>query len=107
LLVKIACEALGRMGIAERARDALGRHLARETDELRAIQAGIALCRLGGPEAEKHVLAGRHRFPGLFWEQVTPFLDKASTTALPAFTAEEYNERGLTRSAKGDLEGAI
>ncbi len=65
-LARLCCEALGRVRIADEATlGALARHLRAEWDENRAVAAGIALCRIGGAEAER-ILAGtlRHRFEG-------------------------------------------
>ncbi|MBI3726010.1 protein kinase [bacterium] len=96
LVARIACEALGRIGIRERAVDALGRFLAAETDELRAIDAGIALLRLGGGAAQGHVVrsgrrivrAGGHEF----WRQMMPFLGEIDERALDSLVEECWKD---------------
>jgi tetratricopeptide (TPR) repeat protein len=50
-LARLACQALGRLGIREGATGPLARYLRAQNDQLLAADAGIALCQLGGREA--------------------------------------------------------
>ncbi|RMG14478.1 MAG: serine/threonine-protein kinase, partial [Planctomycetota bacterium] len=61
-LARVACEALGRLGLREGAVDALARYLRVEHDPTRALRAAMALRRLGGERAEACVQTALRRF---------------------------------------------
>ncbi len=109
--LKFVCEALGRIGIREGAVPALGAYLDAESthEEVRAVEAGIALCRLGGPEASRRVLAARERFgwESQFWHQLKPFTHLLEVGTEQPTTPDGFVVRAGTRRATGDLEGAI
>jgi tetratricopeptide (TPR) repeat protein len=74
----------------------------------RAAPAGEALCRIGGKEAERLVLAGSELFGDAYWERVAPCLKMTGVpTDWPAATARELLERGFVRETKGDIAGAL
>ncbi len=105
-LAAFACEALGKIGLADGA-PALARYLAAEADEHRAAKAGEALCLL---RAASPVLDARKRFgtAGPFWRDVAPLLSSAVVSASwKAVTPRELEERGTVRSLTGDLAGAL
>jgi len=79
LAAKLCCEALGRLGIREGATPALGEYLKYEAEQLRAVPAGRALCRLGGSEALALVEAALERYgaDGIFAAEVRPALQRA------------------------------
>ncbi|MBI3723823.1 tetratricopeptide repeat protein [bacterium] len=107
---KLLCETLGRSE-RRKATLPLERYLEAEPDELRALVAGRALCRLGGPEAERAILAKVRSFGpgGPFWAGIAPFLPKnaAVTGEAPLGSLPEYWERAAFRKAKGDFQGAL
>ncbi|MBI3723448.1 tetratricopeptide repeat protein [bacterium] len=111
VLAKLACEALGRLGIRARAVDALGRFLDAETDQLRAARAGQALCRLGGEEAARHVLKAQDRlgYHEAYSHQVQPFLQLLGHAVAGGDlkTAAEYQERALMHDRRGATDAAI
>jgi tetratricopeptide (TPR) repeat protein/serine/threonine protein kinase len=110
LLAKLCAEALGRIGIADGAVAALGRYVFAEEDEVRAAPAALALCLLGGAEAERLVVAARDRFGtnGSFWARVAPFHARTGVSpALESADAKGYFRLGLARAGKGDDDGAI
>ncbi|MBI3723530.1 tetratricopeptide repeat protein [bacterium] len=107
--LRLLCLGLGRIGIREGAVPALGAYLDNETNERRAIEAGIALCRLGGDAASAHVVRARQRFgvSGAFWTQVSRFARKLGGTLEAEAGPRELSERAISRSAQGDHDGAI
>jgi serine/threonine protein kinase/Flp pilus assembly protein TadD len=107
---RLASEALGRIGIADGAVDALSRYLQAEQDELRAVPPAVALCLLGRPSSEAVIVAGRRRFSsnGLYWKEISRFLARlhASSGAEPT-TVADYILRARLRITKHDLDGAL
>ncbi|MBI3724344.1 tetratricopeptide repeat protein, partial [bacterium] len=114
-LALVACQALGRIALAGDAVTALGRYLAAEEDEGRAADAAEALLRIARERKDTRatalVEAARDRRFGwnsLFWTRTRRFYaDAPSAPALAPRTAADWNERGLVRRGKGDVEGAI
>ncbi|MBI3723220.1 protein kinase, partial [bacterium] len=108
-LAKLACEALGRIGIRETAVEALGRYLTAESDELRAAGAGEALLRLSGPRAVTYVLRARRRFggSGIFsWRTRLLLQEKNIELGGSPTTAGELLDRASIWHAMGKLEAA-
>ncbi len=101
---RIACEGLGRLGVVDGAVGPLGRWLAAIDDPGRAAPAGIALCRLGGSEADRHLVAAAERFDprGPFWEALAPWL---AGTGVPERIAAEV-AAGLCERAEETLRRA-
>ncbi len=108
LLARLCCHALGRLGLAE-GRSSLARYLTAERHEHRAAVAAIALCRIGGDDAERAILAARERFgEGSFVVEVSPHLHRTRIgERLRDGTAESHVERGDLRRARSDWDGAI
>ncbi len=109
-MIEVCCGALGRMGDAGRSVDALGGYLAAEMVQTRAAVAGLALCRIGGVRAERHLLATRDRLGagGLFWRRVAPRLEPTKLDVeLEDPTPARFRDRGELRRQIGDLEGAL
>ncbi len=123
LLGRLCSEALGRIGIGEEAIEALGRRVFAEADDLRALPAAVALCRIGGERAIEIVLAARDFFGpnGAFSRQIAPFLARTgratqatseaeatapSASASPT-TVGALIERAERRAATGDHPGAL
>ncbi len=107
-LVKLCCDALGRIGIADPAIDALGRYLVVEADSVRAISAGLALCLLGGDRVQGIVAVTRDRF-GLsshFWERVRRHVPAAPAPDGGA-SAAEWLERGLAHLGREEPGEAL
>lgn len=108
-LVLFLCQALPGIGISEVAVDGLGRYLAQERNDLRAVFACLALCHLGGAQAQDHVAGAKQRFG-----PDSPFAGQMRLAGV-AF-GEEINfeskdavafaHRGLKRYLEGDLFGA-
>ncbi len=110
ITARVCCEALGRIGIRAGALRPLGRYVLTEADPLRAVPAGIALCLLGGEDAERILLAARWRFgrSGTFWRQVSRWLDRTGVdTGLEEETAVGYLERAKVRVSKDRNEEAV
>jgi len=118
VVARAAAEALGWIGIHEGAVPAIGDYLGVEVVSERAIAAGQALCRLGGDEAEKIVLASRKRYG------INSTYSRTIERALGNFTGEGvelesetyegYLERGeqllavgKAREALADLDKAL
>ncbi len=109
LLARLCCEALGRIG-GPSSVEPIGRYLAAEVDPLRAVVPAEALCRLGGPRAERILLVARARFgpEGAFWTRVRRCLALTGVASeLRVDSAEGYLERGTLRLEKGELQGAV
>jgi serine/threonine protein kinase/Tfp pilus assembly protein PilF len=110
-LARLASEALGRIGIANVAVEALERYLAAEDDELRAVPAAIALCLLARPSSERAVGVARDRLGttnGLFWKLVGSNVRRFRTEpGEEPKTAEDFIARGKERGLKGDIEGGL
>ncbi len=109
-LAALCSRALGRIGIAERAIPALGRYLFAECEQRRLIPAGVALCLLGGEEAERVVGARRRLLPpnGVFSAEMVTYLARTGADArLEDATAWGFVERGRLRFEKGDQPGAL
>lgn len=113
---RLACEALGLVGIRERAVPALVRYLLAECDESRAAHAGSALVRLGGEDALRAVHLMHKRYGNLagdFWREVgrsmalAPDTERAPSTEAVSVRAASPVESGLTKEAKGDFDGAV
>jgi tetratricopeptide (TPR) repeat protein len=110
LLARAVCAALGR---SEQRRDsvaALGRYLALEADEARAVVAGLALCRLGGPVALDLVLQALSRFgpQSHFANAVgSELAAHGEPLAIEARASLELLARGDLRAAVGDTAGAL
>ncbi len=132
LAARLCCQALGRIGIADRAVAALGRHLLAEADESRAIEPAIALCLIGGDPALAFVDEARRRFgfDGPYWQRVSRYVvgpdgdgatpDAARSGATdavddevadpgdaPPLDADEHFRRGIARIGRRDFRGAI
>jgi tetratricopeptide (TPR) repeat protein len=110
LAARLASEALGRIGIADGAIDALSRYLQAEEDELRATAPAVALCLLGRPSAEAVIVGGRRRFSssGLYWKEISRFLSRLRPAeAAEPTTAPAYVQRARLRISKHDLDGAL
>ncbi|MBI3725743.1 protein kinase, partial [bacterium] len=112
-LAKLACEALGRLGQQETARDALARYLRAEADERRAERAAVALVRLGDAESARLVRASPH-FARTWYRlpRIRAAVDRASPPKpieVPADpkTAEDFLLRAAARSRAHDSEGSI
>jgi tetratricopeptide (TPR) repeat protein/tRNA A-37 threonylcarbamoyl transferase component Bud32 len=113
-LARVCCDALGRVADAttrDRAVLALAAYLDVEADELRAVVAALALCRIGGEDAIELVhLARVTRFgvDSAFATQVKRGLAnvKSATSRVPA-SAAEFLARGERLAAQGDLVEAI
>ncbi len=110
VLARLCCEALGRIGQHAGSVDALGRYLAAESDEERALVAGVALVRIGGARAERRLLAALDRFgeAGPFWQRVRVALFRSDQheTELAATSVEELIQRGILAGARGHHDGA-
>ena len=113
LLARLICEALGRLGQLDQAaaQDALARYLASEADGLRAVAAGLALCRLGGERAQRLYLDARERFHD---EHFRDTVDQSfaqllgdEELTLEAPTARGHLRRGQARLARGRHAEAI
>jgi serine/threonine protein kinase/Tfp pilus assembly protein PilF len=110
LAARLASEALGRIGIADGAIDALSRYLQAEEDELRATAPAVALCLLGRPSAEAVIVGGRRRFTsvGLYWKEISRFFGRLRPDdAAEPTTASAYIQRARLRLSKSDLDGAL
>jgi serine/threonine protein kinase/Tfp pilus assembly protein PilF len=110
LLARLCSDVLGRLEIREGAIAPLAEYIFAERDADRAAQAGIALCRLGGPEAETIVRTGRLRFDnptGPFWTKTAPFLRRIEGAQLYGESTEDLVGRAIVRRSKGDVDGAI
>jgi tetratricopeptide (TPR) repeat protein/predicted Ser/Thr protein kinase len=111
VVARAAIEALGWIGVREGAVSAIGDYLGVESNGARAVPAGLALCRLGGKEAQEIVLASRKRF-GVN-SSYSRTLERALGTfegqevALDSETYEGYLERGEQLLATGQPKGAI
>ncbi len=109
-LALLCCEALGRLGIREGAVAALGRLLGEWSEEAAIAPAGIALCQLGGAEAQELVLIARDRWSenGPFWRRVEPHLKEIEVAAeLESVSAVGFARRARVRASKGDHAAAI
>ncbi len=110
VLTRLLCEALARLGHARLAVPALHRYLAAEHDGHRAGPAGIALCILGGEDAEMTLRRALLRLGkrGLH-DQVQPFLSRTGigTEALANAGADELAEKAQLLFARGDLDAAL
>jgi len=76
-LAGVVCRALGRLGIGEGATAALRRYLLVEADDVRAVPAGVALCRLAAGEDDVRFLnwcRRRYGFESAFGERVAASL---------------------------------
>lgn len=108
-VARVACEALGWIHQPSAA-PALTRYLIAEADPIRAIAAGVALCRLGSPPALRVVQWGlfRHGLISVFTRQVLPALEKGGKIpALDGASALAYRQRGLIREFLQDFDGAL
>ncbi len=113
LLARLCCDALGRLGIREGAVGPLGRHLYSELDPLRAVQAGVALARLGGDEAERiivDVVRTRVRMTAVFSRRVSRYLGGGALSGGPGEPTERdadgWLQHAVNRDAIGDHDGA-
>ncbi len=107
-LARLCCDALAGIGIREGAVDAIAGYLWSERDEGRALDAAIALCTLGGPDASRIVLGSEWYFDanGNYWRHLRPYLRRLDPPELTSETSQGYEERAMRRYALGDIEGA-
>ncbi|MCO5168717.1 MAG: tetratricopeptide repeat protein [Planctomycetes bacterium] len=109
-MARLACDALGHIGLPGRAVPALGRYLHAEADPLRAVPAGLALARLPGAEA-RALLWWSARFHGFNGPYRVVGLAAAGPAGAEAFAgpepdaADDWFRRGLARWAFGDPHG--
>jgi tetratricopeptide (TPR) repeat protein len=106
---RLACRVLGRLGIGQtEAAHALGRYLVVEGSGLRAIDAGLALCHIGTPEAQGVLLNAMTRFFSTHYrQQVEQAMERLpGDPPLEDESATSYVQRGIARWARGDVEGA-
>jgi len=110
---RLACDALGRIGVREGAVAPLGRHLFAERDENRALRAAEALCRLGGSRARALVDRARARFGvnSTFGRRAERALAASrgggeDELALEGDGADAYLDRGIALLGRGRLEAA-
>jgi Tfp pilus assembly protein PilF len=107
-LARLACEALGRIGIPEGAVPALLRYLYCESTDLRGAAAGVALAGLGGADVERAVARARFRFSGDFARAVGPILARRGFEArIDASTPRGLADHAWMLFEKGDYAGAI
>ncbi len=109
-LARVTCRALGRIGIAEGAVEALARYLAVERDERRAAVAGEALCLLGGSDAGRVVIATQRRlgYNSTFSNRILGAIRMTGLeTVLPLETVEGRFTRARLRHDTGELAGAL
>ncbi len=80
--IRLCCNALGRLGAADGADEAIGRYIALEMDETRATRAVISLGRLGGRRARAILELLVRRFPpgGIFEKATLPLLQGREDT---------------------------
>ncbi|MBX3471799.1 MAG: tetratricopeptide repeat protein [Planctomycetes bacterium] len=109
-LARLACEALGRIGDPS-AVPSIGAYLAAELDPLRALPAGVALLRLGGPGAVERVMTARARFgrSSAFSYRIDDVLSWLDTQAAPAIgehTAAAFYRRAEWYEARKDEAAA-
>ena len=111
VVARAACEALGWIQRPDPAvLAALDRYLAVEADPLRATAAGLALCRIGGDEAQRSVLAARTRFGvnSTFSAATQRALGQLKgEVALSSESAEGYAQRAHDLVAKGQPRQAL
>ncbi len=115
LTARLCCEALGRIGVREEALPALIAYLQAEEDELRAVPAGVAICLLGGEEAEHHVLRAARLFgrAGPYWRRVRRYLERTGAAEVDvadlegAASAVELVELGRTHTDRGERDEAL
>ncbi len=110
LLARLCCDALGRIAIRDAvAIGALGAYGFVEPDPIRAVPAGLALCRLGGPEALALLIEARSRFgrESAFWVQVRRRLGQLDLDSIPADDAEGWLGRGSLRLDARQLDAAL
>ncbi len=112
-LARLCCQALGRIGIREGAVPALGRYFAADSDDARAVEAALALNRLGGPEAEKILGDADRRFgySSTLRRRIAAAQGAAEREGPPPpgdpRTADEWHRLARALSARGDHDGAI
>ncbi len=112
LIARLACEAIGRIGLSRGAVASLGRYLRVEMAEERAVPAGVALCRLGDAAARVELERARLRFGvnSIFWRRIVPYLDRIDGAALPeppADDPERMLRTALLHADRGDVEEAL
>lgn len=104
------CTALGQIGIAQGALEALHDYLRAEHDGRRAIPAGRALLQLGGARGLKLVETARSRFgpDSAFSRAMGEAMRLATATvAVREGSATDLIRRGQQRMERGQLEGAL
>ncbi len=115
-LAKLICDALGRIGLRAAAVEAIGRFHAVCVDDLRAVPAAIALCRLGGPLARAIVTrtAEEETRRPAYWDQVGRYLERldlgagGDVGAADAGAEPDRGRAGATLDAlAGDHDRAI
>jgi len=114
-LARVACEALGRLGSGgEGVHAALERYLLAEPSPQRAVHAGLALVRLGDPEAARLLEAARDHFgeESPFWRVVRrarPLEDAAADGTALGYVrrAERLLREGDADGARADVERAL
>ncbi len=108
-VARLCCDALGRIGIRERALPALLDYFRAVVSERHAVPPARALALLGGPEALIAILDQQHvhgfGLDSTFWRALTGYLDPATPEGNERFGNDQL-EHGLARSLLGDLEGA-
>ncbi len=120
-VARLCGDALGRLGDA-RALPALIRHLSVEQDGREAVAVGIAIVRIGRPDAIERVRAEADGSAGgfgrgsRFWREVArylpvvsgdPSVEAAEDVAALRETAERRFERGELADALADLDRAL
>ncbi len=115
LTARLCCRALGRLGDAS-AIPALARHAYAHFDQLRAADAGIALCQIGSDEAVAIVQRARRWFSpnGPFSDRVERWLRRSRTIETPEPHADDGGAsvaaliaRCSDLLASADFDGAI
>ncbi len=111
-LARLCCQALGRLGIAdETAIGALAIYIESEADPVRAAAAGVALCELGGEDAERAILRGKRLHGEPYWRKLRPHLEGTRIEERAADLEDDEVgsaiERGRLLEDRGDREGAL
>ena len=109
-LAKLCSEALGRIGVRERAVEALSRYLHAECEEKRSVVAAVALLRLGGEESQRVVrqIMQTYRGNGAALRRLTRLVH--GRAGLPEARPEAGGslvERGERLLSAGDTEGSL
>ncbi|MBI3724363.1 tetratricopeptide repeat protein [bacterium] len=109
---KLACEALGWIGLRDGATLPLARFLRAvpASSQLVAVPPALALCRLKGSEAEEALVLARNRFgiESFFWRQTSHAFGRiGGETKLDVASADGYFQRAKTLLDKGELDRAL